>query len=60
MAQHEMHHTLELDNFYRIVLLAYAENLEVAEDGFFSLSVTVNAYTEKIALILPIQPTLKG
>jgi hypothetical protein len=60
MAQHEMHHTLELDDFYRIVLLAYAENLEVAEDGFFSLGVTVNAYTEKIALILPIQPTLKG
>src|SRR6266850_3417446 len=58
--QHKMYHTLELNDFHRKVLLAYAENLEVAEDGFFSFGVTVNAYTEKVALILPIQPTLKG
>lgn len=55
-----MDHTLELNDFHRKVLLAYAENLEVAEDGFFSFGVTVNAYAEKVALILPIQPTLKG
>ena len=55
----QVYHTFELDDFHREVLLAYAENLEVAENGFFRLGVAVNAYTEKVALILPIQPTLK-
>ena len=56
----QMYHTFELHDFYREVLLAYAENLEIAENGFFGLCVTVNTHTEKVALILPIQPTLKG
>jgi len=55
-----MYHTFELNDFHREVLLAHAENLEIAENGFFGLRVTVNTHTEKVALILPIQPTLKG
>src|SRR5712671_1475556 len=53
-------HTFEFYNFNRKVLLAYTEYLEVTENRFFSFGVTVNAHTEKIALILPIQTTLKG
>ena len=56
----KMYHTFELDDFYREVLLADAENLEIAENGFFGLCVAINTHTEKVALILPIQPTLKG
>jgi hypothetical protein len=55
-----MSHTFELNDFYREVLFAHAENLEIAENGFFGLCVTVNTHTKKVALILPIQPTLKG
>jgi hypothetical protein len=54
------YHTFELNDFYREVLLADAENLEVAENGFFGLCVAINTHTEKVALILPIQSTLKG
>lgn len=56
----QMSHTFEFNDFNRKVLLAYAENLEIAKNGFFGLCVTVNTHTEKVALILPIQPTLKG
>jgi hypothetical protein len=54
------YHTFELNNFHREVLLAYAEYFEVAKNRFFSLGMAVNPDTEKVALILPIQPTLKG
>jgi len=53
-------HTFEFYNFNRKVLLAYTEYLEVTENRFFSFGVTVNAHTEKIALVLPIQTALKG
>ena len=50
--------TLELDYFNRKVLLAHTENLKVAENRFFRFGMAVDTNAEKIALILPIQPTL--
>ena len=50
--------TLKLDYFNRKVLLAHTENLKVAENRFFRFGMAVDTYAEKIALILPIQPTL--
>jgi len=54
----DMQHTFELDNFNRKVLLAYTENLEIAENRSFRFCVSIDAYTEKVALILPIKATL--
>jgi hypothetical protein len=58
-AKQARNYTFELDNFYREVLFAHAEYLEVAKHRFFSLGVAVNPDTEEVAPILPIQPTLK-
>ena len=50
--------TLELDHFDWEVLFPHAENLETAENRLFRLGMAVDTHAEKIALILPIQPTL--
>ena len=60
IAQRAHNHTFELDNFDREVLLTYAEYFKVAKDRFFSFGMAVNPDAEEVALILPIQSTLKG
>ena len=50
--------TLELDDFYREVLLPDTEDLEVAKDGLLGFGVAVDFNTEEIALVLPEQLTL--
>jgi hypothetical protein len=51
--------TLELDNFDGVLLLAHPEDLEVAEDGFLRLGVTVDLDAEEVSLILPVKLALK-
>ena len=47
--------TLELDHFNGEILLAYTEDLEVAEDGLLRFGVTVDLDAEEVALILPVE-----
>jgi hypothetical protein len=49
------HSILELNDLYRVVLLAQAEDLEVAEDGLLRLRVPVDLDTEEVALVLPVE-----
>ena len=51
--------TLELNDFDRVVLLPNPEDFEVAEDRLLGLSVTVNLDTQEVALVLPVELTLR-
>ena len=50
--------TLELDHFHGEILLAYTEDLEVAEDGLLGFSVAVDFDAQEVALVLPVELTL--
>ena len=50
--------TLQLNNFDREVLLAYTEDLEIAEDGLLGFGVAVDFDAQEIALVLPVELTL--
>lgn len=51
--------TLMFDDFDREVLVPHPEDLEVTEYGFLRLCVTVDLHAEEVALVLPVQLTLK-
>ena len=46
------------DDFDREILVSHLENLKVAEYRFLCLRVTIDFYTEEVALVLPVQLTL--
>ena len=50
--------TLQLNNFDREVLLAYTEDLEVAEDGLLGFGMTIDFDAQEVALVLPVELTL--
>jgi len=51
--------TLMFDDFDREILVPHPEDLEVTEYGFLRLCVTVDLHAEEVALVLPVQFTLK-
>jgi len=51
--------TLVFDNFDREILVPHPEDLEVTEYGFLRLCVTVDLHAKEVALVLPVQFTLK-
>ena len=51
--------TLVLDDFDGEILLPHPEDLKVTEYGFLCLCMTVDLHAEEVALVLPVQFTLK-
>jgi len=51
--------TLVFDDFNREILVPHLEDLKVTKYGFLRLCVTVDLHAEEIALVLPVQFTLK-
>ena len=52
--------TFEFDDLDGEILLAYTEDLEVAEDRLLGFGMTVDFDTEEVALVLPVKFTLNG
>ena len=46
-------------DFNREILIPHSEDLKIAEDGFLRPCVTVDLHAEEVALVLPVQLTLK-
>ena len=47
--------TFQFDDFYREVLLANTEDLEIAEDRLLCFGMAVNLDTQEVALVLPVE-----
>lgn len=51
--------TFELNDFNGIVLFTHAEDFKITEDGLLGLGVPIDFDAQEIALVLPIEFTLK-
>jgi hypothetical protein len=52
--------TFVFNDFDGEIFVSHSEDLEVTEDGFLRLCVTVDLDAEEVSLILPMEFTLSG